>query len=90
MQYCITNLRNQKSKNYVFHVLSTVVDSPSHEISRLFLDLSHFTVADKGFLKDKEIVIEAIKQYDYIIKFVDESLRKDPDILAVVNKNKRM
>ena len=40
--------------------------------------------------KDKKIVIEAIKQCDYVIKFVDESLRKDPDILAVASKNKKI
>ena len=43
---------------------------------------------DDIFKKDKEIVIEAIKQDKDALECADKSLWNDPDILAVVNKKK--
>jgi len=40
------------------------------------------------FKKDKEIVLEAVKQNSFALNYADESLRNDPDILAIVNKKK--
>ena len=42
----------------------------------------------KKFKKDKEVVLEAVKQFGYALQHADESLRNDPDILAIVNKKK--
>jgi|TARA_B100001964_G_C13969183_1_gene481109 hypothetical protein len=39
--------------------------------------------------KDKEIVLAAVKNNDYVLKFVNESLKKHLDILAIVNKKKK-
>ena len=54
--------------------------------------------ADESLKKDKEVVLEAVKQGADDFKsvgfnlhyeeFADESLRNDPDILAIVNKKK--
>ena len=44
---------------------------------------------DDIFKKDKEIVIEAIKQDKDALECADKSLWNDPDILAVVNKKKK-
>ena len=38
--------------------------------------------------KDKEIVLEAVKQNGYALDYADDSLKKDPDILSIVNKDK--
>ena len=47
------------------------------------------------FKKDKEVVLEAVKatrrdhKYNIdVLEIIDESLRNDPDILAIVNKKK--
>ena len=37
---------------------------------------------------DKEIALIAAKFGDWGLRFVDESLKNDPDILAIVNKDK--
>ena len=51
--------------------------------------------ADDSLKKDKEVVLEAVKatrrdhKYNIdVLEIIDESLRNDPDILAMVNKNK--
>ena len=49
--------------------------------------------ADKSLKKDKEIAIQAVKNpfhtsHIHPFEFVDESLKKDPDILSIVNKKK--
>ena len=40
------------------------------------------------FKKDKEIVLEAVKQDGFALEYADDSLMNDLDILAVVNKKK--
>ena len=44
--------------------------------------------ADKSFRKDKEIVLEAVKRNGVALEHADESLKNDPDILAIVSKKK--
>jgi hypothetical protein len=51
--------------------------------------------ADDSLKKDKEVVLEAVKatrrdhKYNIdVLEIIDESLRNDPDILAIVNKKK--
>ena len=56
-------------------------------------------LADDSFQKDKEVVLEALKKSGTLkdrdgktilisLEDIDESLRNDPDILAIVNKKK--
>ena len=45
-------------------------------------------VIDDSFKKDKEIVLAAVKQSGLVLKYADYSLRKDPDIQAIINKKK--
>tara|TARA_B110000503_G_C6753704_1_gene252648 strand:- start:84 stop:383 length:300 start_codon:yes stop_codon:yes gene_type:complete len=56
-------------------------------------------LADDSFQKDKEVVFEALKKSGTLkdrdgktilisLEDIDESLRNDPDILAIVNKKK--
>jgi len=40
------------------------------------------------FKKDKEIVLLAVKQWGGVLQYADDSLKNDPDILAIVNKDK--
>jgi hypothetical protein len=40
------------------------------------------------FKKDKKIVLEAIKNDEAALEFAHDSLKNDPDILAIVNKDK--
>ena len=43
------------------------------------------------FKKDKEIVLAALQAVEHgelALKYADESLQNDPDILAIVNKDK--
>ena len=40
--------------------------------------------ADQNILKDKEIVIEAIKNDTIAYKYLDKSLKNDPDILKLI------
>jgi len=42
--------------------------------------------ADASLKKDKEIVLAAVKQHKF--EFMPEGLKKDPDILAILNKKK--
>ena len=43
--------------------------------------------ADYSLKKDKEIVLTAVKENRHALEHADESLKNDPDILAIVNKN---
>ena len=46
--------------------------------------------ANKIFRKDKEIVLEVVKDWkmDHALKYVDDSLRNDPDILKAHSKKR--
>ena len=44
--------------------------------------------ADKKLKADKEVVLAAVKQDVSALEYVDDSLKNDPDILAIVNKDK--
>lgn len=35
--------------------------------------------------KDKEVVLAAVKQSRWVLKYADETLQEDPDILKVIN-----
>ena len=53
-------------------------------------DGSAIVFANKIFRKDKEIVLEVVKDWkqDHALKYVDYSLRDDPDILKAHRKKK--
>ena len=48
-----------------------------------------FAFADETFRKDREIVLAAVKKDSDALRHAGESLKNDPDILAIVNKNKK-
>ena len=51
-------------------------------------DNDYFSLADadEKLKADKEVVLAAVKQDDWALKFADDNLKNDPDILAIVNK----
>ena len=55
-----------------------------HWISNRYLYL--FDLPEK-FKKDKEIVMAAVQSNGYAIRYADESLQKDPEILKAADKN---
>lgn len=40
------------------------------------------------FKKDKEIVLEAVKQYGWALQYADESLKKDKEIIEAIKQDK--
>ena len=44
--------------------------------------------ADEKLRADKKFMLEVIKQNGEALGYVDDSLKNDPDILAIVNKDK--
>ena len=47
------------------------------------------TSLPENFQKDREIFLEAVKQDGSALNYADDSLKNDPDILAIVNKKKK-
>ena len=56
---------------------------------REYEDLNNIlTYVSDSLKKDKKFIIEVIKQDFFTLEDIDESLRNDPDILAIINKKK--
>ena len=50
-------------------------------------DNNYFSLAeaDEKLKADKEVVLAAVKQDGYALQYADDSLKRDPDILAIIN-----
>ena len=74
--------------NWIFNV-TTIDDSIKQlAIKELKKNPDALKSMSQAFKENKEIVLEAVKQNGQALQYADDSLKNDPDILAIVNKDK--
>ena len=90
-----TTRRKQLGIYTTEHVQIIFVDTPGilrprHSLDKFMIGTAYDALddADDSLKKDKEIVLEAVKQWGFVLEYADDSLKNDPDILAAVNKKK--
>ena len=85
------SLEHVKNKNFLEDqeiVLEAIKSSDSGVLESL-LGISHdWDAPPKKLLSNKEFIINAVKLDAECLDYTDDSLKNDPDILAIVNKDK--
>ena len=85
------SLEHVKNKNFLEDqeiVLEAIKSSDSGVLESL-LGISHdWDAPPKKLLSNKEFIINAVKLDAECLDYADDSLKNDPDILAIVNKDK--
>ena len=86
--YCLEYLKNKNFLEDQEIVLEAIKSSDSGVLESL-LGISHdWDAPPKKLLSNKEFIINAVKLDAECLDYADDSLKNDPDILAIVNKDK--
>ena len=83
-------LNNVKNKNFLEDqeiVLEAIKSSDSGVLESLLGMSYDWDAPPKKLLSNKEFIINAVKLDTECLEYADDSLKNDPDILAIVNKD---